>query len=331
MEFKTTIKIEKPSFQFSHAESILLMGSCFAENIGQELNKRFFSVDINPFGTLYNPSSIAKSLWILIEEKLFDERELFEHEGLFHSFMHHSRFSSVSAKESLSAINSRLTVSSQQIKTTERLILTFGTAWVYRLGSTKEVVANCHKLPEKIFTRSRLSVDEITDEWRDLLISLWKINPKLKVLFTVSPIRHWKDGANGNQLSKATLLLAIDKLCKSFPEQTEYFPSYEIMIDELRDYRFYASDMLHPSHVAIEYIWERFSESFIRKETINILKDLSEVQKAVDHRPFNPNSGQYKKFLLNTINKAELINNNIQSAVLTDTINELKGRVSNLL
>jgi GSCFA family. len=331
VEFKTTIKIEKPSFQFSHTESILLMGSCFAENIGQELSKRFFSVDINPFGTLYNPSSIAKSLWILIEEKLFDERELFEHEGLFHSFMHHSRFSSVSAKESLSAINSRLAVSSQQIKTMERLILTFGTAWVYRLGSTKEVVANCHKLPEKIFTRSRLSVDEITDEWRDLLISLWKINPKLKVLFTVSPIRHWKDGANGNQLSKATLLLAIDKLCKSFPEQTEYFPSYEIMIDELRDYRFYASDMLHPSPMAIEYIWERFSESFIRKETINILKDLSEVQKAVDHRPFNPNSGQYKKFLLNTINKAELINNNIQSAVLTDTINELRGRVSNLL
>lgn len=188
------------------------------------------------------------------------------------------------------------------------MVITLGTAYVYRLKSTGKVVANCHKLPEKMFDRSMLSVAEIVSEWKGLLLSLWEQCPELKLLFTVSPIRHWKDGAHGNQLSKATLLLAVEALQTSYPERIAYFPAYEIMMDELRDYRFYANDMLHPSELAVDYIWQRFTENFLSDETKGFLKEWAEIQKAINHRPFQPKSEAYKRFLSQTLLKMERIN-----------------------
>lgn len=327
MELYTYIHIPKAPFRFSCTEHMLLLGSCFAENIGTRLAGNKFNVDINPFGTLYNPASIAAALRMLLHPQRFTAGDLFGHEGVYHSFAHHSRFSSTSETECLRNINDRLETSANGFRKTAYLVVTLGTAYVYRLKSSGEVVANCHKLPEKMFDRSMLTVAEIVSEWKELLLSLWEQNPELKILFTVSPIRHWKDGAHGNQLSKATLLLAVDELQTAYPERIVYFPAYEIMMDELRDYRFYATDMLHPSELAIDYIWQRFTENFLSDETKGILKEWAEIQKAINHRPFQPESDAYKRFISQTLLKMERINEKFPSFDLTKEMEIIKSKL----
>lgn len=307
MELYTIIKIPQPPFRFSLPERMLLLGSCFAENIGARLAGNKLDVDINPFGTLYNPASIAAALRRLMHPERLTEADLFCHEGVYHSFTHHSRFSSTSEDECLGNINGRLFASAERLRETGFLAVTLGTAYVYRLKSSGEVVANCHKLPERMFDRSMLTVAEIVAEWKALLSALWQQQPELKVLFTVSPIRHWKDGAHGNQLSKATLLLAANELQEAYPKQIAYFPAYEIMMDELRDYRFYADDMLHPSDKAVDYIWQRFTENYLSDDTRGFLKEWAEIQKAINHRPLQPESEAYKRFLSQTLLKMKRI------------------------
>jgi len=264
--------------------------------------------DLNPFGTLYNPASIAQAVRILLRPERFTAKDLFFSNDIYQSFSHHSRFSSPSQDECLKNINDRLFSSASSIRNCKRMIITFGTAWVYKLKSNNQIVANCHKLPEKMFDRTMLSVESIVEEWKKLLLSLWEQNPELKILFTVSPIRHWKDGAHNNQLSKATLLLAIEQLQTEFKEQTFYFPAYEIMLDELRDYRFYADDMFHPSALAIEYIWQRFIEKMMTNDSQQIIREWSEIQKAINHKPFQPQSEAYKQFILQTMLKMKRLN-----------------------
>lgn len=305
MEFFTRVSLSKAGFSFSYADEIILLGSCFAEHIGKLLGDNKFNVDLNPFGILYNPASVAKAIRRLIRPEKFTEADIFTHEGVYHSFMHHSRFSALSAEEMLENINNNLAYSGEKLRRTSRMVVTLGTAYAYRLKSDGQVVANCHKLPEKMFTRQMLTVEEIAGEWEELLAMLREHNPRIKVLFTVSPIRHWKDGAHENQLSKATLLLAIDRLQKAYPEQTGYFPAYEIVMDELRDYRFYAEDMLHPSRQTIDYIWQRFTENHLSPEALSILNEWQEIGKAINHKPFQPDSVAYKQFIHQTLLKVE--------------------------
>lgn len=298
MSFFTEINIPEFPWKIDYSKNILFFGSCFSENIGQKLADLKFSVDMNPFGILYNPESIANSLKILLKKRKFTENELFKDHGLWNSFHHHSRFSDVDKKVALEKINSRISSSSEFLKKADFLIITFGTAWVYELKRTGKIVSNCHKVPASEFKRYRLGVSEITETYRELLEKIWETNPGLKVIFTVSPIRHWKDGAVENQVSKATLLLAVDRLKNGFGEQVcSYFPAYELMMDELRDYRFYAEDMLHISPVAVDYIFDRFCNSIISKETQNISKKVEKIRKAIEHRPVNVKSIEYKKFL----------------------------------
>lgn len=313
MEFNTRILFRKALFTFSYEEQCILLGSCFAENIGNKLTENKFDVDINPFGILYNPASIADALKMLLYPERFEAKNLFKNEGLYHSFSHHSRFSATSEKECLEKINNRLTESSDKLKKASRLIITFGTAWVYKLKENDKVVANCHKLPESLFMRNMLTIDNIIKEWKCLLLALWERNPGIKILFTVSPVRHWKDGAHGNQLSKATLLLAIQYLQDMFPERIAYFPAYEIMLDELRDYRFYAEDMLHPSPLAVEYIWQRFSENLLSKDSQEIMQAWKEIKNAISHKPFHPESDAYKNFIHQTLLKIERIKQKMPS------------------
>lgn len=324
MELYTRISIPKTACCFSYSEQITLLGSCFAENIGKKLKENKFTVDANPFGTLYNPASIAAAIRMLLQPERFGGKDLFQHEAVYHSFAHHSRFSSPSETECLDTINDRLFSSADYLRKAERLIITFGTAWVYRLKSTKKIVSNCHKLPEKMFEREMLSLQDIVEEWKVLLLSVWGQIPDIKILFTVSPIRHWKDGAYGNQLSKATLLLAINQLQKEFPERICYFPAYEIMTDELRDYRFYADDMFHPSAQAIEYIWQRFAENMLSLDTQKILKEWAGMQKALHHKPFQPESEGYKQFISQTLLKMERINEKFPFFDSTYEMEELK-------
>lgn len=327
MELYTRIDIPKAPFLFSCRERILLLGSCFAENIGERLEENKFNVDINPFGTLYNPASIAAALHRLLHPERFTGHDLFQHEGMYHSFAHHSRFSATSEMECLKNINERLLASAAAFGKTGYLVVTLGTAYVYRLKSSGKVVANCHKLPDKMFDRSMLPTHEIVAEWKELLSALWEQQPEMKILFTVSPIRHWKDGAHGNQLSKATLLLAVNELQKAYPERIAYFPAYEIMMDELRDYRFYAADMLHPSELAVDYIWQRFTENFLSDETKGFLKEWAEIQKAINHRPFQPRSEAYKQFISQTLLKMERISEKFPSFDNTKEMEIIKSKL----
>ncbi|WP_318347277.1 GSCFA domain-containing protein [Aquipluma nitroreducens] len=302
MRFFTEIQIPEFPDQMDYSKSMMFLGSCFSENIGQKLIDLKFDVDMNPFGILYNPESIANSLRILLEKRVFTEDDLFQDQGLWNSFYHHSRFSDVDRDSALEKINKRISSSNEFLKRADFLVITFGTAWVYELRKTGQIVSNCHKIPAAEFKRFRLGVFEVTNVYRELLEQIWKFNPDLKVIFTVSPIRHWKDGAIENQLSKATLLLAIDNLIKGFGDKScSYFPSYEIVMDELRDYRFYADDMLHISPVAVDYIFERFSKAAITGASRDISKSMLKINKAMSHRPVNPNTTEFKKFLEQTL------------------------------
>jgi hypothetical protein len=299
MSFFTEIKIPEFTWKMDYSKSMMFFGSCFSENIGQKMLDLKFNVDLNPFGILYNPVSIANSLKILIEKRIFTESDLFQDQGLWNSFYHHSRFSDVDSETAIEKINDRILLSREFLQKADFLMITFGTSWVYELRETGQVVTNCHKVPSSEFRRFRLDVDEITEVYRELLDELWRFNPNLKMVFTVSPIRHWKDGAVENQVSKATLLLAIDRLLNGFGDTNcQYFPSYELMMDELRDYRFYAQDMLHLSQVAIDYIFERFSKAMIANDSLNVSKEVVKIRKAVLHRPVNSTSTEYERFLL---------------------------------
>lgn len=281
---------------------MVLLGSCFAENIGKRLSENNFKVSVNPFGILYNPLSISQAIDLLLTEKIFDDTDVFEHEGLFHTFYHHSSFSNADKFTFLKTINECRTDASREIKDADLLLLTFGTSYIFKERQRNSIVGNCHKLPSESFVRSRLNVTDIVSSWHELISKLREHNPDLKILFTVSPIRHWKDGAHNNQLSKATLLLAIEELINNNADLF-YFPSYEIMLDELRDYRFYAEDMIHPSEVAIEYIWQCFANTYFDKNTSDLNKAWGVILRAINHRPFNPHTEQYKQFLRQTLLK----------------------------
>ncbi|NOY96599.1 MAG: GSCFA domain-containing protein [Chlorobi bacterium] len=297
-EFRTIVGIPDFPWKNGYGKSSVFMGSCFTENIGGRMQDQKYNVDLNPFGILYNPASVANSIRILLEEKMFSSGNLVMNDGLWHSFNHHSRFSSANIEETLGNINNRIKLSAAFIKTADFLFITFGTAWVYELKDSGEIVSNCHKIPAKKFRRYRLSVDEIVQEYCHLLEKIWEINSNIKVIFTVSPIRHWKDGAVENQLSKATLLLAANRIIEVFGAGAcGYFPSFEIVMDELRDYRFYAEDMFHLSKTATDYIWERFETALIDKKSQEMGVEIAKIRKAFGHRPFNPHTKEHLKFL----------------------------------
>lgn len=302
MDFRTPVEWHGESEEIKYSDHVLLMGSCFAENVGGLLLENKFSCDVNPFGILYNPLSIAKALRQMLDGKVYTMDDLFDSGGQWHSWMHHSSFSSTDADECLNRINSRLEKAASALPRTSWLIMTWGTAFVYEKDS--EVVGNCHKQPDRLFTRRLLDVDTICGEWNDTLREVKQRFPGLKVMLSVSPIRHLKDGLHGNQISKSVLLLAIDRLCREL-DFCHYFPSYEIVMDELRDYRFYAEDMLHPSPLAVKYIWECFCSTYMSKDTQRVMKEWADIQKGLAHRPFNPDSDAYRRFLSQIVLKIE--------------------------
>ncbi len=306
MDFKTTLVLPKSSFRLSHTDSILCLGSCFAESVGKQLQISGFNCLSNPFGVLYNPLSVIKALRAMQESKSYSKEDLFEYKGLYGSFDFHSSFSGREPEKVLKSIQTACSTSSSAFKSSTCLILSFGTAWVYELASGGFVVSNCHQLPASFFDRRRLSVDEMLQQTAGFFEELFQNRPELKVLLTVSPIRHFKDGAHENTLSKASLHLLVDELCSRF-EQLVYFPAYELLMDDLRDYRFYDQDMLHPSAVAFQYIWERFGEFAFEKHTLEIIRQLEQIHKAMGHKPFRPDDEEYYRFVKKNIAALHLL------------------------
>ena len=261
MKLQTTIDIKPSAWKIGYEDKILMLGSCFSDEIGEQMKQRYLTVTCNPFGTLYNPLSIAQAM------QMTDVPELVEYDGLWHSMAHHGSFSRATREEAEQAVRTSVETMQQALAEATVVIITFGTAWVYEMK--EEVVANCHKMPENWFTRRRLGVEEIVAAWQPVIDAY----PDKHWVFTVSPIRHVKDGLHENQLSKATLLMAVERLSAEggFATKPVYFPSYEILLDELRDYRFYADDLVHPSSLAVNCIWERFVETFCSPQTRNRL------------------------------------------------------------
>jgi hypothetical protein len=252
------------------------------------------------------------------------------HDGLYHSFSHHGSFSHPTENECLHIINGQLQASANNLQHAEILFVTLGTAYAYRLKATGEVVANCHKLPETLFERQRLSVQQIVDEWKDLLQILWNSYPTVNLVFTVSPIRQWKDGAHDNQLSKSILLIAIDTLQQLYPDKIGYFPAYELIMDELRDYRFYADDMIHPSTKAIQFVQERFCETFMDAQTLALLKEIDNIRNALNHKSLHPNSASYTTFLQQTLAQVHQLNKNFPYLCFSTEIEILQNRLKNV-
>ncbi|MCB9012811.1 MAG: GSCFA domain-containing protein [Bacteroidales bacterium] len=294
--FRSEIDLQASSIRIDHRGRVFFHGSCFTDNIGQKLKDLHFPVIINPFGVVYNPLSALNSLGIILDNDEYTEDDIECFNELWFSWDHHSSFSNANKDECLKHINGEIKSASKHLKKTDVLLLTFGTAFVYRLKKNGRIVSNCHKLPEKEFDRIFLEPESIVRAWSSFIPELLKKNPAMKIIFTISPVRHWKDGAHGNQLSKASLLLATDQICKMFPDNTEYFPAYEILMDDLRDYRFYAEDMFHPNSIAVNYIWEKFEKAYFKKETIEINKELTAILQAKNHRVFNKETDAYRKF-----------------------------------
>jgi hypothetical protein len=283
MKFRTEIELKSSELKINHDNPVLFVGSCFAENIAGKMEESGFEVCKNPFGIVYNPESTANSLRDLMQKRVFTENDLFEYQGVYHSFAHHSRFSGIGAQQVLEKINASINWASGFLRKAMVLIVTFGTANVYRLKSSQQIVSNCHKVPAAQFSEERLTIPQITGRWNELIASLLQFNPQIRIIFTVSPIRHWKDGANANQLSKAILLLAVSELVESHPD-CYYFPSYEVLLDDLRDYRFYAEDLIHPNNQAINYIWEKFGDAYFDVSTKEKIKMYEKQQRANNHR-----------------------------------------------
>jgi hypothetical protein len=298
--FRTVVEVEKSSRRIDHNTFSLWMGSCFTDNIGANLSRLKFPADINPFGVLYNPVSISNSLSILVNEQLFTEQDLFYSKGLWNSFYHHSSFSDPDREVCLQKVNDGIKRSSGILEKAVFLFITFGTARVYRHKETGLVVSNNHKLPHNKFTQELLRVEEIVGNYNLLIKELRKFNKDLHVVFTLSPVRHWKDGATGNLISKSTLMLAIDEITRAF-NSISYFPAYELVMDDLRDYRFYDEDMIHINRQGVDYIWKKFSEAYISNASSPLIKEILSIQQGLAHRPFNPTGPDYHLFLANIL------------------------------
>ena len=300
MKFRTEINIPKSKIQFEHNDKVLTIGSCFAENISKYFSYYKFNILENPFGVLYNPVSIYNSLLFAIQEKQFTKKDLIFDQSEYHSFFHHSDFSHHDAQICLSKINDNLLITHEYLKECDKLIISLGTSYVYKHKDSEIIVSNCHKIPQSEFERFRLTIEEVKNYLQNIVDQLKIYNSTLSIIFTVSPVRHWKDGAVDNQLSKSILLLAVNEIVGK-NKKCEYFPSYEIIMDDLRDYRFYNEDLIHPNKIATDYIWEKFSESHFSKKCFIIMNEVKKIVQAVSHKPRNPQSDKHQAFIKNNI------------------------------
>lgn len=305
MEFRTKFNIPNANKGINHQANMVLFGSCFAQHMANKLDYYKFQNLHNPFGILFHPLAIAKAITACIENKKYTTNDIYFFNNHWLSVDHHSVFNTTHQEEILNHINNEIEKTHQALKSASHLVITLGTAWAYRWMKTNQLVANCHKIPQKEFSKEMLSTHSIVEIMQDTITSLKSYNPNITLIFTVSPVRHLKDGFVENTQSKSVLHLAIRQLKKI--ENVFYFPAYEIMMDELRDYRFYERDMVHPNQIAIDYIWEQFKNTWVDNASQNLMEDIEVIQKSLAHRPFDEQSASHQKFLHKLHKKMEEI------------------------
>lgn len=300
MQFRTPIPISKSQHLIDYHSKVVSLGSCFAENMAKQFDYFKFQNSCNPFGIIFNPVSLEKIIKRGVEKHFFTEKDIFFHNNLWHSYEVHSELSHPDKGYFLAQLNALVEAFYLQISESSHLIITYGTSWIYRNIESNKIVANCHKVPQKQFAKELLSVATIEKSIQNSIGLIQNINPDCKFIFTVSPVRHIKDGFTENTLSKSHLISAIYQVLGDAAicnlQSVIYFPSYEIMMDELRDYRFYTEDMLHPNAVAVDYIWQRFKETNISEAAFAVMEEVGTIQKSLAHKPFNPNSESHLKF-----------------------------------
>lgn len=304
VDFRTIVPIPKATENITYYSKIVSLGSCFAVNMAQKFAYYKFPVTLNPFGILFHPLAIEGILHRAWQQIPYTSNDFFKHNELWHSFSFHSDLSRLNLENAISLANTQQVQLRQALKDATFCFITLGTAWVYIYNSTDTIVANCHKLPSQHFSKRLLSVYEITESLTNILTLLHTIQPEIHCVFTISPVRHLKDGFLENQVSKAQLFSAFYPLLSD--GKASYFPACELLLDELRDYRFYANDMVHPSEGAINYIWERWVETYVDEATQADMKQVDSIQKGLLHRPFNPESETHRKFLEQLKQKMEV-------------------------
>lgn len=312
MKFRSEFEIQKIEQSISHQHKLMLVGSCFTENIGEKLSKHKFSVYENPNGILFNPVSVSEAIINVIENKIYTKDDLFNYNEAWHSWQHHSRFSSLSADDALDKINSTTNEAHQFLKQADYILITLGSAWIYTLtdkainAQVGTVAANNHKAPSDWFEKKLLRVHQTILVLATMLDRLGAFNPNIKIIFTISPVRHLREGAINNNRSKAVLIQAVYDLCERL-KQLYYFPAYELVIDDLRDYRFFAEDLVHPNYYATQYVWEKFVDACMNDDTKKLMQEIADINTAFNHKPFNPTSNQHQKFLETYYTKVKLL------------------------
>lgn len=305
MKFRSEVQIQPVKNKIDYTDNLIFLGSCFSGNIGNKFSERLFNTQVNPFGVIFNPISIFKLIERSIAKDYFVESDwIFRNEKWLNLDLH-GELSFSNLEEALTYSNNLIDEIHNFLKSANYLFITFGTAWVYSFKESNQLVANCHKIPQKEFEKSMLSVSEIVEFGKKTINKLYSLNSKLKIIFTVSPVRHWADGAHNNNLSKSTLHLSVNEFLKL--KSTEYFPSYELVIDELRDYRFYNRDLVHPNELATDFVWEKLLENWIGSDTQKEILEIEKVISSANHRPFNVESEAHQKFVNKTLNKLHQI------------------------
>ena len=332
LKFKLTLASKRAENSMGYRDNLFLIGSCFSENMGAKLNTHLFKVFENPHGVLFNPISVAQSLSDCIQNKQYTEADLFQLNEVWNSWNHHSRFSGISVEDALDKINNSITKAHAFLKTADHIVITLGSAWVYQLNSQSpfaagQVVANNHKAPASWFNKSLMKPDALVLLLNKMVKELLQFNAHLQIIFTISPVRHLREGLVENNRSKAVLIQAVHEIVDS-TASVAYFPSYEYVIDDLRDYRFYAEDLVHPNYAASNYVWEKWVETYMNEETQNIMKQVAELQLAMQHKPFFAGSTQHKEFLQNCIAKSERLLSLYPYLPLTDQVQFFKQEIA---
>ncbi|RFM32496.1 GSCFA domain-containing protein [Chitinophaga silvisoli] len=304
MNFRLTFPVTPFPAPLQYSDRLLLMGSCFAEEIGARLQGHYFDALVNPHGILYNPVSITQSIHTYLDNKIYTHEDLFQQGDLWHSWDHHSRFSGVDPDKVLAGINAQQEAATQRLEELDWLMITLGSAHTYTLQESGKVVGNCHKAPASAFYKKMLTAQDIISALDNAMHRLFFRNRKVKILFTISPVRYVRDGVVENNLSKAILLQAVHHMVNKF-DRLFYFPAYELVVDDLRDYRFYKEDLVHPNEMAIDYVWEHFIKAGLATADQSLLTQLAELNRAAAHRPFNPEGKQHQQFINTYIKKVE--------------------------
>lgn len=308
MQFQIPIRIPVVNPGIDYSQKIMLTGSCFTEHIGQRLAEVKFQTLQNPNGILFDPISVCNSLIGYMEERQYKEDELYYHQELYHSWAHHSRFSGPDPGQVIEGINESQRKATVFLKAADWLIITLGSANSYQLVSTGNTVANCHKAPAQTFDKHMHTIPEIITALDGMLYRLFRFNPAIRVIFTISPVRHIRDGITENNRSKARLLEAVHHMVDKF-DRLHYFPAYELVVDVLRDYRFYDIDLVHPNYAATQFVLEKFQETYMEETTCGLMERLDKIRIARAHKPFHPDSERHRQFRAKTLMQIQELQN----------------------